>query len=288
MNAYPRSFPAVIAAGAGAPADTPTPLPEVSDPLMACLRHLAGLYGLPFSAAAVINHLPVGADGLLTPSLFARAAERLGLKAQLVERRPSEVPGLLVPFIALFPHGEAAVVMEKKKKRIRGSTVWQVVFPLVSDATRTMTAEQLDSEALEVVIYVTLSERRQSFDAGETFTANRHWFWGEVRRYWPAWMQIIVAAFVLNTLGLAFPLFVMSIYDRVIPNLAIPTLWALTAGIGVSVLFEFILRQARSKALDEDRQANRHAHRVDAVRAGAGDLDDGPPHGHGRARLSDP
>ncbi len=222
-----------------------------ADPLLACLAYLAGTYGLPFSQAAILNHLPRGDNGLLTPQLFPRAAERLGLKARTVTRRPSDVPGLLVPFIVLFANGDAGVVTQRTTSRIAGKHRWQIVFPAVSDSPRSVTTKKLNADALDVVIYVAPNEAMSAAPTGEPFGVQRHWFWGEVRRYWPAWIQIVVAAFVLNLLGLAFPLFVMSIYDRVIPNLAIPTLWALTAGILMTLLFELLLRQLRSKALDE-------------------------------------
>ena len=63
-----------------------------------------------------------------------------------------------------------------------------------------------------------------------------HWFWSEVwkvrREFWP----IILAALIVNMLALATPLFIMSVYDRVIPNGAIPSLIATvnTLAIGVT------------------------------------------------------
>ena len=224
--------------------------PPIADPLLACLAYIASTKGLPFSATGVLGRLPISDDGLLSPHLFPRAAARLGLKAQTIQRQPSKVPGLLVPFIVLFANGDAGVVIRKTKGRLSGRTTWQVVFPVLSQTPRSITTAILDEQALDVVIYVATDEAVATDDDNAATYANRHWFWGEVRRYWPAWVQVTVAAFVLNVLGLTFPLFVMSIYDRVIPNLAIPTLWALTAGICIALIFELLLRQLRAKALD--------------------------------------
>ena len=78
-----------------------------------------------------------------------------------------------------------------------------------------------------------------------------HWFWSEVwkvrREFWP----VLLAALIVNLLALAVPLFTMNVYDRVIPNKAIPTLWVLAIGVVLALAFDFVLRIARSQLIDE-------------------------------------
>jgi ATP-binding cassette subfamily C protein LapB len=79
----------------------------------------------------------------------------------------------------------------------------------------------------------------------------KHWFWSEVwkvrREFWP----VILAALIVNLLAFAMPLFTMHVYDRVIPNKAVSTLWVLAAGVMIALLFDFVLRIARSRLVDE-------------------------------------
>ena len=78
-----------------------------------------------------------------------------------------------------------------------------------------------------------------------------HWFWSDVwkmrREFWP----VMLAALIVNLLSLAMPLFTMNVYDRVIPNKAVSTLWVLALGVGIALVFDFILRLARSQLIDE-------------------------------------
>ena len=61
---------------------------------------------------------------------------------------------------------------------------------------------------------------------------------------------ILIAAALSNVLGLATSLFVMVVYDRVLPNEASESLYALAAGVGLAVIFDTILKSARTGILD--------------------------------------
>lgn len=216
------------------------------DPLLAALEFLAAHHGKPFSRAAVLQGLPL-TNGLLTLDLFARGAERLGFEAKVVNRRPSEVSGLVCPYIVLLKSGDAAVVIEK---RHRAWTV-PVIVPGVSDVKKKRLA-QLDREALDIVIYVADRAQQEAVASGAAMTRRMkgHWLWAVVLRLWPTWLYVILAALVINLLGLALPLFVMNVYDRVIPNNSVPTLWALAVGVVIALGADFVLRMLRAGVIE--------------------------------------
>src|SRR6185369_9466498 len=58
-------------------------------------------------------------------------------------------------------------------------------------------------------------------------------------------------ALVVNMLAFAMPLFTMNVYDRVIPNKAVSTLWVLALGVVLALVFDFVLRVARARLIDE-------------------------------------
>lgn len=77
-----------------------------------------------------------------------------------------------------------------------------------------------------------------------------HWFWG------PFWFnrgiygQVILAAMVSNLLALGSSIFIMVVYDRVIPNNAIDSLVALVLGMVVIIGFDYVLRTLRGYFID--------------------------------------
>ncbi|SKB29868.1 type I secretion system permease/ATPase [Sphingopyxis flava] len=76
------------------------------------------------------------------------------------------------------------------------------------------------------------------------------WFWPVLwdhRRYFG---EAIALSAVINLLSLAGIIFMMTVYDRILPNQAFVTLWSLFVGVVLAMLFEFIARTVRGHALD--------------------------------------
>ena len=79
----------------------------------------------------------------------------------------------------------------------------------------------------------------------------RGWFRSVVRPLLPLLQEIFSASLFVNLLALATPVFVLQVYDRVVSQAGLTTLQGLVIGMGVVVLFDFVLRQARSALLQE-------------------------------------
>ncbi len=246
ISAKPIDADAVSTDAAPQPAQSISPENFANDPLLACLEFIARHFSKPFSASAVTNGLPLRHDRL-SVDLVPRAAARLGLSAQLVRRRISKVPAIVLPYIILFDSGDACVVIKKNSH-----DKVTVVFPSTSEDQQIMTVRSLQAASTGFLFYLTVDDRQEAVSARQSQTGERngHWLWSAVMNFWPSWVQIILAAFIINLLGLALPLFVMNVYDRVIPNLAIPTLWALAAGVSIAIFFDILLKQLRTVILD--------------------------------------
>jgi ATP-binding cassette subfamily C protein LapB len=74
---------------------------------------------------------------------------------------------------------------------------------------------------------------------------------------------VALASFTSNVLGLATSIFIMVVYDRVLPNQAAQSLYALAFGVGVAIIFDQLFKSARgaileNSAVQKDKKSNDH------------------------------
>ncbi|MDQ4088202.1 MAG: type I secretion system permease/ATPase [Pseudomonadota bacterium] len=71
-----------------------------------------------------------------------------------------------------------------------------------------------------------------------------------MRRNRSTYWKVAVAAVFINIFGLLTALFTMTVYDRVVPNNAMSSLVALSIGLGIVIIFDFILKMLRAYFVD--------------------------------------
>ena len=72
---------------------------------------------------------------------------------------------------------------------------------------------------------------------------------------------VALASFTSNVLGLATSIFIMVVYDRVLPNQADQSLYALAFGVGIAIIFDQFFKGARGaileqSAVNKDKKSN--------------------------------
>jgi ATP-binding cassette subfamily C protein LapB len=78
----------------------------------------------------------------------------------------------------------------------------------------------------------------------------KHWFWKYVHRSRRVYYQVIAASVLINIFALVSALYIMTVYDRVIPNNATESLLALTLIVVVVMGFDFTLKTLRGSFVD--------------------------------------
>ena len=77
-----------------------------------------------------------------------------------------------------------------------------------------------------------------------------HWFWGTIFLNRGTYIQVFAASILINLFQLVSAFYIMTVYDRVLPNNALDSLLALTIGVGIVIIFDFILKLLRSYFTD--------------------------------------
>jgi len=217
---------------------------DFQPPLVICLSIISRLMGRPVSSATLKAGLPQQ-DGIVTASAIVRSAERIGITAKTVYREHlRSITKLVMPCILLLRGGNACVLIETEDETAR------VMVPGHGMDEMELPLSQLEDEYTG---YAILCHRKSKLDkrASELkLLKTKRWFWGVIMRFWPIYRHVIGASIMTNIIIVASPLFVMNVYDRVIPNNAIETLWALAIGIVIAYIFDFILKNLRSYFVD--------------------------------------
>jgi ATP-binding cassette, subfamily C, bacterial LapB len=215
------------------------------DPLLDCLIEVCRLHGLSASRASLSAGLPLD-KGPLSLTLAERAAARAGL-ATRVQRLPlDQIDALTLPAILLLQGNHACVLLGREADgRLR------VLFPETGQGALTLSAEELSARFSGVVLFARPHFRFDERAPEVRATRSGHWFWGAVLAQRFVYKDVLWAALLVNLFALAFPLFSMNVYDRVVPNHAVETLWALAVGVALVLGGDLFMRLLRSHFVDE-------------------------------------
>ncbi|HEX6093182.1 MAG TPA: ABC transporter transmembrane domain-containing protein, partial [Dongiaceae bacterium] len=239
MKAVIEQFPIHNAAPDERPADN-----LAEDPLLQCLVALSRYYGVPRSAAALRAGLPL-AVGHIKPHLFIQSAERIGLSAAIKNRKFIDIDRLSLPCVLLLKDGSACVLL-----RLIGQDRADVITPDNIDGSHEVRREDLQQRYGGSAIVVRSKIRLDARSEDLAPPRVKSWFWSSVFSFTPIYLEVILAALLINLFGVASPIFTMIVYDRVVPNQALDTLTVLVVGIGLTFVFDFLLRTLRGYFLD--------------------------------------
>ena len=197
---------------------------DFEDPLLSCLVTLASLLERPISAEALKAGLPRAAERF-TPELAVRAAERAGIEARITSRpKIRDILPVTLPCILLLRGGGACVLLG-----YQGSDTAEITIPEGGTGKKTIGLDELQSQYTGYAIFARPEFKFDQRASDIRLAQPRAWFWGTLVKFWPIYSHVLLASALINCFALASPLFIMNVYDRVVPNNAVETLWVLVA-----------------------------------------------------------
>jgi len=217
------------------------------DTLLESLLFLSKFHKRAASAESLISGLAIHGS-VMTPAMFIKSAKKVGLVAKPVKRKVEKIENMSLPAVALFNTNKACVVLNVNvlKNQIT------VIIPDLSLGEITISLDDFKKEYSGNLLIIKPAynfENRVDKDV-KVYEAKR-WFWGTMKKNLKIYYLVILAAIIINLFVIAVPLFTMNVYDRVLPNKAVDTLWVLVSGIAIVLVFDFILKLLRAHFIEQ-------------------------------------
>ena len=224
------------------------------DALLDTLVLFTKLYHKPFSAEALTAGLPIepGSDAPELFSidnakgLFSRAAEKAGLKSSLVKRPFSQISPLQLPMILLLSNQGACILDSFSKD----GKMAKIVMPAEEAVEQWVEADILADEYIGFGFMIKKAFEYSDKNSRTLHLNQKHWFWSTIKLSIPIYKDVLYASLLINLFVLASPLFTMNVYDRVVPNNAIETLWVFAIGVTIIYVIDTFLKFTRTYLLE--------------------------------------
>jgi len=218
---------------------------DFDSPLLDCLVIYTKLNREPYSRDSLTSGLPLDPKNI-TPEIFQRAAARAKLEATFKKRKLEKISNLVLPCILILSDNRACILEQIDLENKTAS----IILPEAEEGVTQISVDKLQEQYLGFAVYLT----RKTYDEKRTENLlgleGGHWFWQTLWSSRSIYRDVLIASIVINIFVLANPLFVMNVYDRIVPNNAVESLWVLAIGVSVVYMFDILLKYLRSYFLE--------------------------------------
>ena len=199
--------------------------------LAATLRH----HGIDCNAERLAASYAI-VENATTPAQMVRMARDQGLKARRVRTRTRRFPGLdgALPALARLKNGNWVCIVAREPDP-QGAPALRLYDPLAEGDGMILLPEELlcshwSGDLVLAKRSYGLTEPDQPFSL--------RWFFPELLRQKRLFLDVAVTVIFLYALGLATPIFFQLVIDKVLVHESYSTLFVLSAGIAVALLFD--------------------------------------------------
>jgi ATP-binding cassette subfamily C protein LapB len=184
------------------------------------------------------------------PEAAAVTLQRYGFEVAVRQYLPQQLR-LSAPTLLRLNSGEWLLWMDcddAQTQRVQVFSSAELSFPApIQHLSRQEFEQAIDGLA----VTATPLELHDAGRRGDTIAESSHWFWhvfSQLRSYYG---DCVIAAVLINVLALAGSMFSMNVYDRIVPNGAVHSLWVLAVGVLLAGVLELGLRTLRAHVLDQ-------------------------------------
>ncbi|TPL61235.1 type I secretion system permease/ATPase [Mesorhizobium sp. B2-4-2] len=211
----------------------------------ACFSAVAAYLGRPSAETVLFAGVPL-AETRIDIDAIRHLAERVGLEITEFSQRDFvrgriDLPAIVFRVsqlpVALLADGEAGEYFTAPQE----------------DGRTTISRSELANSYISggASFSITYANATEAMSVGSApKIERRHWLTGTMGPFWRTYSKVVLSAVFINLLAIASPIFTMNVYDRILPNKAISTLWVLAIGIGAVILFDLLLKTSRASLID--------------------------------------
>lgn len=212
------------------------------DPLINCIQQFLKIDGTSISAQSIFDLSTASNNGFEAKHVVEVLTE-CGYRASLGKVSLGKITDNMCPMVIFDKNSDPRLLYGVSDERI-----YRVASPKDDFVEKYLN----ETDAQENFSgYAILARLEQT----ETAKAeNKSWFFSALLRSKWLYFQVIIAAVMSNFLGLSSSLFIMVVYDRVVPNEAIESLIALTIGVSIALGFDFVIKTLRAHFIDKAGQ----------------------------------
>ncbi|WP_273404180.1 type I secretion system permease/ATPase [Actinobacillus porcinus] len=204
------------------------------------------LLGANLSVATLAAHTLRTKDNSLDLSSLREYLKSEGFENTLSKRPLNEIPSLAVPVLLFLQNEEAALVTEIQEDD--EGRRYKIHLP--DNLTRWVSEEELNKNYLQHCWFIKPRDSVDTRSELPEYKLPKAWFFKVIWRFKSYYYQVLLASFIINFLALVSSLYVMNVYDRVVPNKAYGTLWVLSIGVITAIIFELMAKLLRAYLTD--------------------------------------
>ncbi len=208
---------------------------------------LTKLVGNHLPVATITSHLQRDKAMRINFNSLSEYLKSEGFENTISQRRLSEIPSLALPVVALLQNEEAVVITN-----IFTDEEDQVQYEIeqIDGIKQTINEQELESKYIGYCWFIKPKVDADIRSELPEYHLPKAWFVKVIWRFKGYYYQVMIATFLINFLALVSSLYVMNVYDRVIPNKAYNTLWVLSIGVFIAISFEFLAKIIRGRLTD--------------------------------------